>query len=444
VLSSAVVVLSVSLAIALVSYVWDWCDAIAEGGIPEPDEWLGLVGAAWLPLAALVTIRLVRLQRRLAVRAHEAEEAFEDTVGTAHGWVWQADAGLRITYASDGVGRLLGHRADQLLGRSVSEVLSESAELPLSAESARHQDWVTEARHHDGSVRHLSSTVASVQDDDGNVVAYRGFTADVTTETLAANVRAERRDRFEATRARIERAMREPDALQVMLQPIADLDRRRIAGMEALARFSGEPYRTPDVWFAEAWDVGLGADLELRAVELAFRRLPELPSHAYLAVNVSAQTLVDDRFLTLLRGLGQDGSRIVVEVTEHTAIDDYDALTGVLRTIRSMGARLAVDDAGAGYASMQHILRLRPDIIKLDRSIVADSNLDSARFALIGAMASFGSSLGMTVVAEGVETSGELAVLSENGISHAQGYLLGRPAAEAAVDLISTEAPAAA
>jgi PAS domain S-box-containing protein len=371
-------------------------------------------------------------------------EAFEDTVDTAHGWVWQTDAGMRITYASEGVVALLGHRPGQLAGRSVLEVLNDADQVPPAVELAGRQDWATRARHQDGSVRHLSSTVTAVCGDDGQVVAYRGFTADVTTESIAAIAEGERQSRYEAARARVERAMREPEAMQMMLQPIADLEQHQIAGMEALARFAGEPQRPPNLWFAEAWEVGLGAELELRAVELAYRRLPELPPQAYLAVNVSAQTLLDERFLPLLIGLGEDRRRVVVEVTEHTAIDDYDALADVLQRMRSMGTRLAVDDAGAGYASMQHILRLRPDIIKLDRCIVADSNLDPARFALIGAMANFGASLGMTVVAEGVETPAELAVLTENHISHAQGYYLARPAAEPASGLSNADVAAIA
>ncbi len=435
VVSSAVLVLSVSMVFAFVSYVWDWWDAISEGGVPEPDEWLGLAGAAWLPLAAVVTVRLVRLQRVLAGRAREAVEAFEDTVHTAHGWVWQADADLRIVYASGGVQALLGHRSAELAGQDVLEVLDAGARTTGGCPMAEWRDRVTEARHRDGTVRYLSSTVSVVRGRTGAVTGYRGFTADVTAETITALAQEERRSEAEEVRTRIQRAIRNPDSLRVLLQPIADLDRHRIAGMEALARFAEEPYRSPDVWFAEAWDVGLGEDLELHAVALAYARLPELPPHAYLAVNVSAQTLLDERFIGLLTGLGDEARRIVVEVTEHAAIDDYDALAGVLQRIRALGARLAVDDAGAGYASMQHILRLRPDIIKLDRSIVADSDLDPARFALIGAMASFATSLGITVVGEGVETSGELAALADNHISHAQGYYLARPAADALVVL---------
>ena len=444
VLSSAVAVLAASMVMALISYVWDWWDVLSQGEFPEPDEWFGLVGVAWLPLAALVTRRLVRLQRVLAVRAQEAVAAFQDTVHTAHGWVWQVDPAMRVTYASDGVCALLGHDAADLLGRSVLTVLSETAEVPEVTPAAGRQDWITRARHRDGSVRHRSSTLAAVCDDNGTIVAYRGFTADVTAETVAALADDERRCLREAARARIEQVMRDPHAVQVMVQPIVDIARREIAGMEALARFGGEPQRPPNVWFDEAWQVGLGTDLELHAVALALRRLPELPPHAYLAINVSAQTLLDDRFVHLLATLGDDRGRLVVEVTEHAAIEDYDALAEVLTGIRSMGARLAVDDAGAGYASMQHILRLRPDIIKLDRSIVADNHLDPARFALIGAMASFAASLGMTVVAEGVETPGELAALVENGVSHAQGFYLARPAIDPPTLTVGHDMPAAA
>jgi EAL domain-containing protein (putative c-di-GMP-specific phosphodiesterase class I) len=272
-------------------------------------------------------------------------------------------------------------------------------------------------------------------DESGQTVGYRGFTADVTAETVAQTAQDEQQRRYAESRARIEQALDDPEAMYVVLQPIVDIDGRRIAGMEALARFNAEPKRTPDLWFAEAWGVGLGIDLELHAIDLACRRLPELPAHGYLSINLSAQTLTDPRLLDLLSGLGDQARRVVVEVTEHTAIEDYSVVADVLDRIRSMGARLAVDDAGAGYASMQHILRLRPDIIKLDRSIIADNDVDPARFALIGAMANFAVSLGMVVIAEGVETPGELAALTENQICHAQGYYLARPAVEPLMEL---------
>jgi PAS domain S-box-containing protein len=435
VVSSAVVVLAVSMTFALVSYVWDWVDAMRAGGVPEPDEWFGMVGLAGLPYAAVVTHRLVKLERLLTLRAREAVQAFQDTVDNAHGWIWQTDADRRITYSSHGVHTLLGHRSADVHGRTVCELISDTTSERPDVDPAGRRDLATRTRHADGSVRYLSTTVAPMFDEAGQTIGYRGFTADVTRETVAQNAQDEQQRRYAEVRARIEHALHDPEAMYVVLQPIVDIDGRRIAGMEALARFNAEPRRPPNLWFGEAWDVGLGIDLELHAVELACRRLPELPAPGYLSINLSAQTLTDERLLDLLAGLGDQARRVVVEVTEHTAIDDYAVVAGVLDRIRAMGARLAVDDAGAGYASMQHILRLRPDIIKLDRSIVADSDVDPARFALIGAMASFAASLDMVVIAEGVETSGELSALTENQICHAQGYYLARPAVEPLLEL---------
>lgn len=435
IVSSGVVVLSVTMAIALISYVWDWADAINAGQFPEPDEWLGMVGLAGLPYAATVTHRLVRFERMLTVREREAVQAFQDTVDNAHGWIWQTDADMRITYSSPGVSTLLGHDPEEVAGRPVAEVLSACPAAWPVVDPVGRQELDTEARHTDGSVRYLSTTVAPVSDEAGRTVGYRGFSADVTAEKCAQKIQEEEQQRYAEARARIEQALEDPAAMYVVLQPIVDIDGRRIAGMEALARFDAEPKRTPDHWFAEAWQVGLGIDLELHAIRLACRRLPELPADGYLSINLSAQTLTDPRMLDLLSGLGEQARRVVVEVTEHTAIDDYALVGDVLNRIRALGARLAVDDAGAGYASMQHILRLRPDIIKLDRSIIADNDVDPARFALIGAMANFAISLGMVVIAEGVETPGELAALTENQICHAQGYYLARPAVEPLMEL---------
>ncbi|MEU8657761.1 sensor domain-containing phosphodiesterase [Actinoplanes philippinensis] len=435
VVSSAVIVLAVTMAIALVSYVWDWVDALNAGEVPEPDEWLGMVGLAGLPYAAVVTRRLVRFERLLTVRERDAVQAFQDTVDNAHGWIWQTDADMRITYSSQGVHTLLGHRSTEVIARTVGELISDETMATPAVDPGGRQDLTTETRHTDGTVRHLSTTVAPMFDESGQTVGYRGFTADVTVETVAQIAQDEHQRRYAESRARIEHALDHPEAMYVVLQPIVDIDGRRIAGMEALARFEAEPKRPPNLWFAEAWEVGLGIDLELHAVDLACRRLPELPPHGYLSINLSAQTLTDPRLLDLLTDLGDQARRVVVEVTEHTAIDDYSEIAGVLDRIRSLGARLAVDDAGAGYASMQHILRLRPDIIKLDRSIVADSDVDPARFALIGAMANFAASLDMVVIAEGVETSGELSALTENQICHAQGYYLARPAVEPLMEL---------
>jgi EAL domain-containing protein (putative c-di-GMP-specific phosphodiesterase class I) len=241
----------------------------------------------------------------------------------------------------------------------------------------------------------------------------------------------EHRYHQERTRERVAALLRDgDDGLRIVFQPIVDIDARRVAGAEALSRFPAEPDRPPNVWFDEAWAAGLGPDLELRAVAEAFARVGELPDGAHLSVNVAPATMLDPRFPQLIDGLGGDAARIVVEITEHAVVDDYAALTDVVDRLRDRGARLAADDAGAGYATMRHILRLRPDVIKLDRAIVDRADQDPARRALMAAMVAFADSLETVVVAEGVETAEELRVVRETGIRLAQGFYFGPPSPE--------------
>jgi EAL domain-containing protein (putative c-di-GMP-specific phosphodiesterase class I) len=123
-----------------------------------------------------------------------------------------------------------------------------------------------------------------------------------------------------------------------------------------------------------------------------------------------------------------DLSRVVLEITEHTTVEDYAKLHEVLRPLRERGMRLSIDDAGAGYSSFRHILRLRPDFIKLDISLTRDIDSDRGRRALAAALIGFARETGAELIAEGVETESELATLRKLGVHKAQGYLLGRPA----------------
>jgi EAL domain-containing protein (putative c-di-GMP-specific phosphodiesterase class I) len=152
-----------------------------------------------------------------------------------------------------------------------------------------------------------------------------------------------------------------------------------------------------------------------------------LPEDAYISVNLSPETLLWPGLPDALRTAPVPLSRMVVELTEHSAVEDYDALDGALRPLREVGLRIAVDDAGAGYASFRHILRLAPDLIKLDRSLISGIDGDPARRALAGAVVAFAREMGGVVVAEGVERSAELAVVLGLGVDAGQGYLLGRP-----------------
>ena len=229
----------------------------------------------------------------------------------------------------------------------------------------------------------------------------------------------------EAKQRRVREAM-EPGALTAVFQPIVHLDSGDVAGYEALARFAVGPDRAPDAWFAEAADVGLGTELELVAVRAAMDAAVALPGDAYLSVNVSPATAVTSELSDII---GHDlAPRLVLEITEHAAVSDYEDLVGRLDPLRRRGVRLAVDDTGAGFASLQHILRLRPDVIKLDMALTRGVDADPVRRSLGAALVSFGQELHAHVVAEGVETASELDTLRALGIRFGQGFHLGRPA----------------
>lgn len=248
-------------------------------------------------------------------------------------------------------------------------------------------------------------------------------------EALAGSLGAEmadeahRRGTPESPHFRIPRAIG-GEGLRVVVQPIVELATMCPVGVEALTRFDVAPTR-PDVWFAEAAELGLGLLLEMASIRAALALLPELPEPLYVSVNVSPATLSSPELLQALAEV--DASRVLVEVTEHSSVADYDTLLAGADVLRRMGARIAVDDAGAGYASFRHILALRPDVIKFDREMVTQLDVDPARRALVGALVSFAAQMGATLVAEGVETAGELDVLAQLGVSCGQGYHLARP-----------------
>lgn len=215
-------------------------------------------------------------------------------------------------------------------------------------------------------------------------------------------------------------------SLETHFQPIVDLRSGTPIGAEALARFPDGHARSPDLWFAEAASVGLGVDLELTAVEMALEQIRSFPSGLYLSLNASVETIVSDDFRSVLDGVPAE--RIVLELTEHTPVTDYREFAGKIARLRSAGVRLAVDDAGSGFSSFTHILNLKPDIIKLDISLTRGIDRDPARQALGRALLTFGlEAYRTTIVAEGIETPGELETLRSLGCPSGQGFILGRP-----------------
>jgi EAL domain-containing protein (putative c-di-GMP-specific phosphodiesterase class I) len=211
----------------------------------------------------------------------------------------------------------------------------------------------------------------------------------------------------------------------MVFHPIVDLETRDEIGVEALARFGSIPMKPPDQWFAEATALELGLQLQLRTLKEALEALPKIPDGAFLSVNCSHHAAASPEFAERLEGVED---RIVLEITEHEAIEDYGALAEALAPLRERGLRVAVDDVGAGYASLRHALQLAPDMVKMDSSLTRGIDADAGRRALATALISFAGETSMTIVAEGIETAPELDALRELGVRYGQGFYLARPA----------------
>jgi EAL domain-containing protein (putative c-di-GMP-specific phosphodiesterase class I)/DNA-binding response OmpR family regulator len=208
----------------------------------------------------------------------------------------------------------------------------------------------------------------------------------------------------------------------IVFQPIVDLRTRDIYGFEALARFADRV--APDIRFAEARAAGLGTEFELAAVARTAVVAKDLPPGAFLGINISPDVVLSagDR---LRRALPAD-RQIVLEITEHVPIADYGALRAAIGALGDVAS--AVDDAGAGFASMRHILELQPAFAKLDISLVRGIDADQLRQALAAGLVYYALRTGVRLIAEGVEHEVEARILEELGVDMGQGYLFGRPA----------------
>lgn len=240
----------------------------------------------------------------------------------------------------------------------------------------------------------------------------------------------EHADRAAEIRSRTQAAIR-GEGLRMAAQPIVDLETGRVIGGEALARFDEPVAGGPATWFAEAWDVGLGLELELATARLALATVAPALDPGYVGLNLSPETILSHDFLELLPELPVD--RTVLEVTEHAAVSDYGAFQLPVKHLREAGGRLAVDDVGAGFASLRHILELEADILKLDVQLVRDIHVDAKRRALAAGLVSFAKESGTQICAEGIEQREELEALRDLGVRYGQGYYLARPT----VDLTS-------
>ncbi len=212
--------------------------------------------------------------------------------------------------------------------------------------------------------------------------------------------------------------------LETVFQPLIELRSHDCVAYEALTRFPEDSSWTTSDWFEAARRHGMAGRLELAAIESALAHLDEIPAAAALAINVSPATAVTSEFFRLTAPVAH---RLIIELTEHEPVDDYRMLSDALAGLRLLGARIAVDDVGAGFASLRHILRLSPDIVKLDLSLTQGIEDDAGAHALTSALVAFAGETGALITAEGIETASELELLRELGIDHGQGYLLGMP-----------------
>jgi PAS domain S-box-containing protein len=370
----------------------------------------------------------------VAINEPQVHRLWEAVRLTSHEIVWEQDPTGVITFVADGSARLIDLGPADLVGRSVFSIIHPddvaACEAILAGCRADRRGWdEVQARilTSDGTAVWVGTSGVANHGEDGQLL---GFTATVRKLDAddAKNAQAA------ITRGRIEQVLADR-ALTTVWQPIFSLADGGIVAVEALSRFPSEEHGPPDRWFADAFGVGLGVELETLAVECALDTASQFPEEVHISVNVSPTTVAHGRLAAVIAAGPIPARRIIIELTEHVSIENYERVARGLDGLRREGARLAVDDAGAGFASFRHILRLRPDIIKLDQSITRGIPSDRGRRALASALVMFATQMGsMTVTAEGVETEDELMTVSTLGLDAAQGFHMARPLPSSDVD----------
>lgn len=247
--------------------------------------------------------------------------------------------------------------------------------------------------------------------------------AEILSETLSQKIND--LDEFTIIQERTRKALTDESCLSMVYQPIFNIDKNEISMFESLSRFKFEPYQTPDLCFAAAYKVGLGAELEMLSIKKSLAALNILPSKYSLSINCSPEQVINGNLAKVLKNINL--KRIVIELTEHAVIEDYNVLQAALKPLREDGLRIAVDDAGSGYASFQHIIELNADIIKLDVSLVRDIHIDRKRQALIAAIVAYSKTIDCQITAEGVETEDEYKKIKALQVDKIQGYYISRP-----------------
>jgi PAS domain S-box-containing protein len=339
--------------------------------------------------------------------------------------VWEMAPDGCLTSLSDKIMELLGYDAAALIGTNVFDLVHpDEARRAVGligkalAEGTGWRDETFRLLHAEGEYRWVHTNGVAHVREDGHVLGF------VATSRLA-DEDAERRNHLEIER-QVAGVLRQR-SLSTVFQPIVSVKTGHVVGVEALSRFLSAPAQGPDRWFRDADRVGRGVELELLALKTAAAAAQHLPTHLYVSMNASPAALLSDAMAEFLRTTDLGLERLVLEITEHVSVGDYADLVALRERLRGLKVRLAVDDAGAGFASFKHILRLQPDIIKLDREIISGIDQDPSQRALAAAIVMFAGEMKCTIVAEGIETTGEMAAVTALGVDGAQGYLLGHP-----------------
>ncbi|MFF2246059.1 EAL domain-containing protein [Arthrobacter sp. NPDC058130] len=374
-------------------------------------------------IAGLLALRFHRCHRAERAGARDAAQLMDTVLTTSHEWLWALDAQGNFTFSSPTSTDLTGYHPSELVGKHFSIVV-DVEHVPEAIRSLLHAPAVegrargiVRCRHRDGSTVWIESSAHNRSVRVGQPPGLEGTSRRVPVETAREASTALSRTRI--------RAVIDGNKLLTAFQPIHNLAAGHIIGAEALTRFLSED--GPECWFNEAAAVGLSEDLEIAALETALKAAQGLPPSMYVALNVSPSTCLDPRLPGILERSGLALQRVVLELTERLEVEEYRPLISALEPLRRRGLRIAIDDAGSGFASMRHVLHIRPDIIKLDRTLITGIHDDEGRQAFGAAMAEFARRLGATLVAEGIETEAELAAVTELGMTAGQGYLLGRP-----------------
>ncbi|SDP44178.1 PAS domain S-box-containing protein [Arthrobacter sp. ok909] len=359
-------------------------------------QWLaGTVIVMPILVAVLLAVRFHRSHRAERTRTGATAQLMDTVLSTSHEWVWAVDAQGVFTFSSPTSTGLLGWSPAELLGQHCGLVIEtgDLARAKADVAEASGPGWrgvMVRCRHRDGRAVWMEVSGRARPAREGRSGGFEG-----TSRVLAPLTARQKSDSH--SRARLRR-MIEEKMLLTAFQPIYSLTTGQLLGVEALTRFVDEDGAGTEFWFTEAAVAGLVPELEFAALETAVMTARGLPPGIYVALNISPETCLDPRLPGLLQRSGLPLTRIVLELTERLEVPEYGPLLSILAPLRQRGLRIAVDDAGSGFASMRHVLHIRPDIIKLDRSLIAGIDDDQGRCALGAALVEFARQIGATLV----------------------------------------------